>query len=89
MDEREPCPYVFVWVGETTEVYCGKSFAEISVLHEDRTGETVGVDVDYGYIDADDKVLFDDGQVLSWETIAYYHLGHGVELPEQLMTDYT
>lgn len=87
-DDENRCPYMFVWIGEPTEVYCGKDFIEISDLHEQRTREVVGVDVDYGIFSKDAQVKFHDGQILAWETIAFYNIGHGIKMPEQIMTQY-
>lgn len=87
-DDEDRCPYVFVWIGETTEVYCGLTFADIILLHAQRTGEIVGVDVDYGILSKDAQVKFHDGQIMAWETIAFYNIGHGVKMPEQIMTQY-
>lgn len=87
-DDEDRCEYIFVWIGEPTEVYCGRCIDEIVQLHYERTGELAGDEVDYGYLDKDAKVKFHDGQVLAYETIGYYNIGHGIKMPEQIMTQY-
>lgn len=87
-DDEYRCPYVFVWIGEPTEVYCGLTVQECFDLHYERTGDMPGVDEEYGLFSKDEKVIFHDGQVLAWETIAFYNIGHGIKMPEQIMTQY-
>lgn len=86
-DEGHQSSFVFVWIDEPTEIYCGLCLMDCWNLHEERTGETVD-DFEWGVLDPTHQLKFQDGQVLTLETLAYYNIGHGFDMPEQIVTAY-